>query len=172
MSRRKKIAALLGVFVAFSAGALAFIIIQASYEGSFKHKATSTGEVKEPLVVSFGETLLPGSTEVMTVTVNPKEKEWLEATDKATYTITSSEEATCKASAFEVVGANNSEAEELLVEKGIAAGKEYALEHKSSPPFTPIEGFELKEKNEATEQKCETAELNVKLKISGPIKYN
>ena len=171
MPRRKKIAALCGALAAFSVGAIAFVLLTATFEGSHTGHATTSSELKEPLTVSFGATLVPGSSEPITVSFTPKEKLWILKGDKSTQTITSSNEATCPATWFTVAAETGSLASWFI--KGGEPEEGYKEILSEAGKVKEIAGFTLSEKNEAVEQSgCSAAELTVTISIHGPVKYN
>ena len=172
-SKKQKIAALLGMFCAFSIGAIAYILLTATLEGSHKGVAgTTTAPAMPPLVVSFAQELYPGgNTEPVSLTASgPNVGVTLEPTDKLTYTIVSANEVNCKASAYEVQSVGGSVAAELLA----AGGLTKPLEIKGSPESTPITGLLLHEGGEGAVNQtgCETTEITLTVKITGPIKLN
>ena len=169
-SKKQKIAVLLGMFCAFSIGAIAYVLVTATFSGEHTGKATTSTELKEPLTISFGETLLPGSVEPVTVSVEPHEKVWLLKGAKVTSEISSNNEAVCKAAWFVLKAKAGTIASWLT--KGGTPEEGYSEIALEANKIKNIEGWELEEKNESVEQKCEASQLTIKMTISGPVKYN
>ena len=173
MQRKKKIAAVAGVLFMFAAGAIAYILITATFEGSHKGVAgTTTAPAMPPLQVSFAQNTFPGgAAEPVSVTATgPEVNTTLQPTDKMTTTITSANEATCKASFFETQTVAGSVAAELVA----AGGLTKPLEIKGEAPGTAIPGLLLHENGEGAvdETGCETTEITVAVHITGPVKVN
>ena len=126
----------------------------------------SASTISETLTVAPPAGLTPGTMAAIVNTIKPTTEVVLEPGAKLTYTITTSNEATCKGSWFELEGKGTSQANEFLLSPHETTK---VWKYEAGKTDTAIAGLELRFAPSATENQsgCESAKVKVKLTLTG-----
>jgi hypothetical protein len=164
MRKRAVLISVVTTLLACTAVALAYYILNFTFSGEGSSPNAKAVAFNESITITPPK-LAPGETGVVADTIKPTKVLVLEPGAKLAHTVTTSNEATCKASWFVLENTFGNMSEELMA-KTEATTKSYTYPIGTD---TLIAGLELHFKEEAgvNQSACESAEVKVKLVLTG-----